>query len=59
LNAGALAGGFDERGAAMAPDGKHVAVTGRRGARQGVWLIDLDTGDMHRPAPGRHRVRRR
>lgn len=43
-----LAGGFDERGAAMSPDGKRVAVTGRRGSEQGLWLVELDTGEVRK-----------
>jgi hypothetical protein len=42
-----LVGGFDERGAAMSPDGRRVAVTGRRDSQQGLWLVELDTGQMH------------
>jgi hypothetical protein len=31
---------------AMAPDGRQVAVSGRRSREQGVWLVDLDSGSM-------------
>jgi len=41
-----LVGGFHPRGEAIAPDGKHVAITGRRGEQQGVWLLNVDTGSM-------------
>jgi hypothetical protein len=45
----ALVRGFsDTRGMAMAPDGKHVAIAGRRGSEQGLWLVDLDSGAMRK-----------
>jgi hypothetical protein len=45
----ALVRGFsDTAGMAMAPDGKHVAVAGRRGHEQGLWLVDLDSGGMQK-----------
>lgn len=44
-----LVRGFsDTRGMAVSPDGKHVAIAGRRGDEQGLWLVDIDTGDMRK-----------
>jgi hypothetical protein len=56
----------DFRGVDMAPDGKHLAIAGRRGSEQGLWIVDLDTGAMRKltgahvssPSyePGGHRI---
>jgi hypothetical protein len=63
----AVVRGFsDTRGVAMAPDGKHFAVAGRRGSEQGLWIVDLGSGAMRKltgahvsyPSyePGGHRI---
>ena len=49
-----LVTGFsDTRGLAMAPDGRQVAVAGRRGREQGLWLVNLDSGAMRELASAR------
>lgn len=40
----------DTGGMTMAPDGRQVAITGRRGRERGVWLVDLDSGAMRKLA---------
>jgi WD40-like Beta Propeller Repeat len=43
--------GFDNTvGMAMSPDGRRVAIGGRRGKETGLWLVDLDSGAMHKLA---------
>jgi len=38
----------DTRGVALAPDGRTLAVAGLRGKEQGLWLVDLDSGNMRK-----------
>jgi dipeptidyl aminopeptidase/acylaminoacyl peptidase len=46
-----LVRGFsDTRGIAVSPDGKHVAIAERRGDEQGLWLVNIRTGDMRKLA---------
>jgi hypothetical protein len=50
----ALARGFsDVRGVDMAPDGQHLAIAGRRGDDQGLWIVDLATGAMRQVTAAR------
>jgi hypothetical protein len=45
----AVVRGFsDWRGMALAPDGRHLAVPGDRGGEHGLWMIDLDAGNMRK-----------
>jgi WD40-like Beta Propeller Repeat len=42
-----VATGFSaQRGMAMSPDGKRVAIAAKRGDAQGVWLVDLSSGAL-------------
>lgn len=48
-----VTGFSDTRGLAVSPDGKRLAVAGRRGREQGLWLVDLDTGTLREVASAR------
>jgi hypothetical protein len=48
-----LASGFiDLIGMDISPDGRHLAVAGKRGRDRGLWLINLDSGDLRKIVEG-------
>lgn len=48
-----LASGFNDlTGMDISPDGRLLAVSGRRGLERGLWLINLDSGDERKVAGG-------
>jgi WD40-like Beta Propeller Repeat len=50
---GRLVSGFDDlTGMDMSPDGRLLAVAGRRGRERGLWLVNLGSGDQRKVAGG-------